>query len=478
MAAGTIGAAIGLGFCVSLALCAASGPEVVGLLGEVDELSESLGMDQGLLFHRFIQRHQKQYTREEYHQREAVFRDNLKFVREWNAEGHPFKVGLNAMADLTDQEWADLYLDRNIENEYMASNAYKSSARFLKQSKSSRSLLQAGDEDEDESEGGKYDVRWHKNTGSQPEAQDWSSRSVLTRVDNQAKCFACYAFSACGAIEAAVHINGGELVKLSAQQIVDCSDEYRNHRCKGGTMVKSYKYIADHSLMRDADYGYNSILNSQPQCKSSASRCKYSGDQTVQGIVGYVNVVQGNERDIMNAVSTRPVSAAIDAHHRPFKLYSSGVFSLASCTSHLTHGLLIVGYGTDTDGTKYWKVKNSWGDSWGHSGYGKVARGVNMCSIGDWANYPIVDQKDALSVSAVRTLAELGEDHAEPQERASESGDERQQSWTVSSDQPVDSYSGVSNGGYETPWSVARLQEGAEVTGRDPNPNPREGDPR
>jgi len=55
----------------------------------------------------------------------------------------------------------------------------------------------------------------------------------------------------------------------------------------------------------------------------------------------------------------RPVSAAVDAHHRPFKLYRSGVFELASCTNHLTHGLLVVGYGKD-NGKDYWKVKNSW----------------------------------------------------------------------------------------------------------------------
>jgi hypothetical protein len=108
---------------------------------------------------------------------------------------------------------------------------------------------------------------------------------------------------------------------------------------------------------------------------------------------------------LANAVGMRPVSAAIDAHHRPFKLYRSGVFSLASCTTHLTHGLLVVGYGAQ-DGRKYWKVKNSWGTTWGQNGFGKVVRDQNMCAIGNWANYPIIPNDH---VSTVRSLSELGD---------------------------------------------------------------------
>ena len=118
------------------------------------------------------------------------------------------------------------YLNSELEEGYLSSSTYLSTSRSARTT-GSRRLLQ---DDEDESEGGKYDVRWHKNSGSQPESEDWSSKGTLTKIDNQAKCFACYAFSAAGAIEAAVDITGGKLVKLSAQQIVDCSDEYRNHR--------------------------------------------------------------------------------------------------------------------------------------------------------------------------------------------------------------------------------------------------------
>jgi aminopeptidase C len=53
--------------------------------------------------------------------------------------------------------------------------------------------------------------------------------------------------------------------------------------------------------------------------------------------------------------------------------YKSGVYngkaSLTSATlecsaDNINHAVVIVGYGVDAAGVKYWKVRNSWGSNW------------------------------------------------------------------------------------------------------------------
>merc|ERR1719420_1420175 len=91
------------------------------------------------------------------------------------------------------------------------------------------------------------------------------------------------------------------------------------------------------------------------------------------------------------AVSQQPVSIAIEADQRAFQLYNSGVFT-GTCGTKLDHGVLAVGYGT-MDGTDYWKVKNSWGASWGMEGYILLEKGKDKageCGIKMQPSYPVV----------------------------------------------------------------------------------------
>ncbi|CAM9301478.1 unnamed protein product [Choristocarpus tenellus] len=64
------------------------------------------------------------------------------------------------------------------------------------------------------------------------------------------------------------------------------------------------------------------------------------------------------------------------------------------CGTNLDHGVLLTGYGTSEDGTKYWKVKNSWGADWGMHGYILLEKGVQQdggqCGILLSPSYPIL----------------------------------------------------------------------------------------
>merc|ERR1712190_392296 len=194
---------------------------------------------------------------------------------------------------------------------------------------------------------------------------DWTTKGAVTPVKNQGQCGSCWAFSTTGSLEGAWQIAGNPLTSLSEQQFVDC-DKGSDQGCNGGLMDNAFKYAEKNAICTEASYSYKGRGGT---CK--ASSCSVGipkGDVT-----GYKDVATDNEQALMEAVEKQPVSIAVEADKSAFQLYRGGILS-STCGSNLDHGVLLVGYGTE-NGQDYWKVKNSWGTSFGENGYIRLKRG-------------------------------------------------------------------------------------------------------
>merc|ERR1712139_386712 len=106
------------------------------------------------------------------------------------------------------------------------------------------------------------------------------------------------------------------------------------------------------------------------------------------GIQGYRDVSR-SENALLSAVNLGPVSVLVQADQKVFQLYQDGVLTSRACGHNLDHAITCIGYGTTDGGVDYWRVRNSWGPSWGESGYIRFGRGISSdgeCGILDRAS--------------------------------------------------------------------------------------------
>jgi len=209
--------------------------------------------------------------------------------------------------------------------------------------------------------------------------QDWTG-IYTTPVKNQGYCGSCWAFSATEQIESDTMRTLNTTFILSPEQIVQC--DRTSAGCNGGWTESAYNYVKKAGgITQDSDYPYTSYLGTTGSCKATIPTqvVTVTGFTTIGG-----STASAIETNMANYVlSTGPLSVCLDASS--WNSYTGGIMKV--CGQSVDHCVQAVGVDTGTNG--YWKVRNSWGVSWGESGYIQLAYGSNTCDITNdptWTN--------------------------------------------------------------------------------------------
>jgi cathepsin L len=296
-------------------------------------------------FTAYMHKYGKSYAHDEFQHRFRVFKNKLNFINSYNAQKNGVTLAVNHMADLTNQEYRNMYLGLKVPKNYVHAAGAKSS-----------------------------------NVSAPPDTWDWRTKGAVTPIKNQEQCGSCWAFSTTGSTEGCHQISTQKLVSLSEQNIMDCSWSQGNQGCDGGLMTQAMTYIiSNKGVDTEASYPYT----------AEDGTCNYNPSNSGATLTSFVNVNSGDENDLQVKTYTGPTSVAIDASQSSFQFYSGGVYYEPACSSQqLDHGVLSIGWGTSS-GTQYWLVKNSWGTDWGMSGFIMMSRNKNNnCGIATMATLP------------------------------------------------------------------------------------------
>lgn len=290
-----------------------------------------------MMFKTWMNTHSFNFTAGEYLQRLENFIVNDKFIDETNQQKLSYTVGHNQFSHMTSDEFGSSMLCSGIKNQ----------KSYLRGDNVIHSYTSA-------------------DVAGLPSSVDWRTKNVTSPIQNQKSCGSCYSFSSVSSIESAYAIKYGELVKLSEQEVVDCSKF--SDGCNGGSIDGTFRWVKNNGgLCTEADYPY---VSGTTQTAGKCQTCKNYPKTTV---VSWTDVPENDKNAFMTAVAKQPISIAIEADTRSYQLYSSGIYSDTKCGTNLDHAVVISGYNNEV-GQEYYILRNSWGsDGWGEQGYMRIS---------------------------------------------------------------------------------------------------------
>jgi len=255
--------------------------------------------------------------------RQQIFEDNVKEIDAHNAKELSWKMGVNQFSDLTAEEFiaqhtGEMFIDADVPH--------------FEEDRVQEDLA---------------------------DSIDWVSQGVVNQVKDQGHCGSCWTFAATSTVESSYALATGKLLNLAEQALVDCLG---GNGCNGGSRDTGISHFKK-GACSTASYPYTATYGS---CKEA------SCDKAVKaGEIAGAQDITASASSLKSALNSRPVSISVQANS--FQHYKSGVLQDPCSTKSHNHAIVAVGYGTD-GGNAYFKVRNSWGSSWGEDGYIRMSQ--------------------------------------------------------------------------------------------------------
>lgn len=319
------------------------------------------------LFEEFKSSFKKIFDSAEEKKRRLIFMYNLSRI--WRHNNQPsrlYDMQINEFSDLTDPEFREKYL----ENERPL---LKKNEAGCTPCRSFRQAILDLDKFDDIMVGSTRS-RLLQDTDTiaiddvlqrLPKTLDWTLKGKVSAVKHQLTCQACHVFSATAALESAILLRFNQEIRLSEQEVIDCSDGFGNHGCVSGQPQFAFDYIKFNGINLEENYPY---FSSQMKCAAPTGKPAFK--QNFKYFKPELNVIS-----LIEYLQYGPV---VVNHYvsDDFRNYFSGIFSTADCyfQTVINHSALLVGYDLTAE-VPYFKLKNSWGTQWGEKGFYKVAIG-------------------------------------------------------------------------------------------------------